>query len=108
RKTGSGLGLATAHSIVRRHEGAITVESIIDAGTTFHVFLPASTRSPASEPAKVDDRIHRGSGRILVMDDEADVRLVASDMLELMGYEVDTSPDGGHALQLYTSAKRIG
>jgi len=108
RRTGSGLGLATAHSIIRRHEGAITVESIIDKGTTFHVFLPASNVTSVEAPPKVEDRVHRGKGRILVMDDEADVRLVASDMLELMGYEVDVSPDGAHALQLYTTARRIG
>lgn len=108
RRTGSGLGLATAHSIIRRHEGAVTVESIIDKGTTFHVFLPASNASTVEEPAKVENRAHRGRGRILVMDDEADVRMVASDMLELMGYEVDTSPDGVNALQLYATAKRIG
>jgi CheY-like chemotaxis protein/anti-sigma regulatory factor (Ser/Thr protein kinase) len=108
RRTGSGLGLATAHSIVRRHEGTITVESIMDSGTTFHVFLPASAAAKASIQRVVEQRVHRGQGRILVMDDEADVRLVASDMLELMGYDVDTSPDGAHALQLYTTAKRIG
>lgn len=108
RRTGSGLGLATAHSIIRRHEGAITVESIMDNGTTFHVFLPASEVASVEAPPKVEDRAHRGKGRILVMDDEADVRLVASDMLELMGYEVDTSPDGAQALQLYATAKRIG
>jgi len=108
RKTGSGLGLATAHSIIRRHEGAITVESIIDSGTTFHVFLPASKGKAVEEPANAEGRVHQGNGRILVMDDEADVRMVATDMLELMGYEVETSPDGAHALQLYATAKRIG
>ncbi len=108
RKTGSGLGLATAHSIIRRHEGAITVESIIDHGTTFHVFLPESIVPKVEAPPQAEDRAHRGKGRILVMDDESDVRLVASDMLELMGYEVDTTPDGAQALQLYATAKRIG
>ena len=108
RRTGSGLGLATAHSIIRRHEGAITVESIIDNGTTIHVFLPASINKSEAEPDKPEDRAHQGKGRILVMDDEADVRLVATDMLELMGYEVDSSPDGANALQLYATAKRIG
>ncbi len=108
RRTGSGLGLATAHSIIRRHEGAITVESIIDKGTTFHVFLPASAPEAVQEQPAVDARAHRGKGRILLMDDEADVRLVATDMLELMGYEVEATPDGAQALQLYATAKRIG
>lgn len=108
RKTGSGLGLATAYSIVRRHDGTITVESIMDNGTTFHVFLPASTSTEVEMPTTFIQQISHGTGRILVMDDEADVRLVASDMLELMGYEVETSPDGAHALQLYATAKKIG
>ena len=108
RRTGSGLGLATAHSIVRRHEGAITVESVIDGGTTFHLFLPAVTSQIIPDVPKIEERAHRGAGRILIMDDEADVRMVASDMLELMGYDVDTTPEGGQALQLYATAKRIG
>ncbi len=108
RKTGSGLGLATAFSIIRRHDGIISVESILDKGTTFHVFMPASTRTPEPEMPAIENIAHHGSGRILVMDDEADVRLVASDMLEIMGYEVETSPDGARAVQLYSVAKRIG
>lgn len=108
RKTGSGLGLATAHSIVRRHSGTITVESIIDKGSTFHVFLPATEERPVTETPRYEQMLQQGAGRVLVMDDEADVRLVASDMLELMGYEVETTPDGVQALQLYATAKRIG
>ncbi len=108
RKTGSGLGLATSFSIIRRHEGTISVESIQGKGTTFHIFLPASTHLPEPESLPIENIAHHGSGRILVMDDEADVRLVACDMLEIMGYEVETSPDGGHAVQLYAAAKKIG
>ncbi|HAV62204.1 MAG TPA: hypothetical protein DCY13_07540 [Verrucomicrobiales bacterium] len=108
RKTGSGLGLATAYSVIRRHEGTITAESIIDRGSTFHIFVPASQKAPEREEPPTEKLTHRGAGRILIMDDEADVRLVATDMLELMGYEVDTTPDGAQALQLYNTAKRIG
>lgn len=109
RKTGSGLGLATAYSIIRRHEGTITVESIMDHGTTFHIFLPISANSEVDTQIVAESTgIQHGSGRILIMDDERDVCLVACDMLELMGYEVETSPDGAHALQLYATAKRIG
>lgn len=108
RKTGSGLGLATSFSIIRRHDGMITVESILGKGTTFHVFMPGSESAPEPEAPLAEIFAHHGTGRILVMDDESDVRLVAKDMLELMGYEVETSPEGTHAVQLYAAAKRIG
>lgn len=108
RKTGSGLGLATAFSIIRRHDGTISVESVLGKGTTFHIFLPATDTMPEPTLPKIEEMMRDGTGKVLVMDDEADVRLVAGDILKLMGYEVETSPDGAHAVQLWMTAKRIG
>lgn len=69
KANGMGLGLATAYSIIKSHEGVITVESGRENGTTFSIYLPASNEIPA--PAQlVNDVMVRGQGKILIMDDE--------------------------------------
>jgi len=67
KQEGSGLGLATTYSIIRKHDGQITVESKLGEGTTFHIYLPASDKIV---PEKEEVRLIKGRGRILVMDDE--------------------------------------
>ncbi|UCB42114.1 MAG: hypothetical protein JSV77_06495 [Dehalococcoidales bacterium] len=66
---GSGLGLATAYSIVKNHDGNITVESKLGAGTTFHIYLPASEKPVPQEREESAEPSTPGGGRILVMDD---------------------------------------
>jgi CheY-like chemotaxis protein len=107
RETGTGLGLSTCHAIVSRHNGHIEVESVLDKGTTFRVFLPAAdfaahdSGPPSSYPA-------RGSGRVLVMDDDPSVREVASLLLCSMGYEVDSSSEGADAVARFVKAREAG
>jgi PAS domain S-box-containing protein len=107
KQKGSGLGLATAYSIIKKHDGTITVESGLGSGTTFTIYLPASNaRLPATTPVKREPMV--GQGRILVMDDEEVIREVASQMLSFIGYEVELAKDGAEAIKLYRSATENG
>ena len=107
KQQGSGLGLATSYSIINKHEGYISVESELGKGTVFHVFLPAA----AGRSATPDNQLHSphtGRGRILVMDDEAFILDIASQLLEHMGYEVLTVPDGDRAIEAVKQSVSTG
>lgn len=107
KSRGSGLGLATAFSIVKRHEGEITVESTPGEGTTFHVYLPSAVSSAPRSKDEVRNE-DAGRGRVLVMDDEAGVRRVAAHLLEQLGYSVELARHGAEALELYRQARLGG
>jgi PAS domain S-box-containing protein len=96
KQKGSGLGLATSYSILQKHGGFIDVESVLGAGSTFILYLPASRELPQSrvEPPKLPAKAHRGQGYILVMDDEEFIRDVACIMLTNLGYTVDCAASG--------------
>ncbi len=107
KQKGSGLGLATTYSIVKKHGGHITVESALGEGTTFHVFLPASRQTKLL--AKVEEgAVRRGTGTILVMDDEAEVRETTGNVLKRLGYSVVYASDGGEAVERYRQARDEG
>ncbi len=104
RSEGSGLGLASAYSIVSQHGGTITVSSEPGEGTVFSIYLPATDKAPKrEEQTQVTDR-ERLSGRILVMDDDETVREVAGMMLQLLGCSVEYAREGGEALEAYRMA----
>lgn len=107
KKTGSGLGLATAFSIVRKHGGYIEVDSELKKGTTFTIYLPAETRKQAKSRLP-KQRIPHGAGQVLVMDDEYMVREVAGEMLLSLGYQVEFAVDGREALQKYKAKLEAG
>ena len=99
---GSGLGLSTAYSIIKKHGGYITVESEKGQGAAFIINLPAASADnlPAEQlPVSIN-----GSGRVLFMDDEAPIRRTTQEMLMCLGYEGVTAVNGEEALQLYKKA----
>jgi CheY-like chemotaxis protein len=98
---GHGLGLATCYSIVNRHGGCIDVESELGKGSIFHVYLPASP-GPVAANAPVM-ATHKGSGSIIVMDDEEAIRLAYREMLELLGFSVICKNDGKETVDFYRS-----
>lgn len=103
---GMGLGLAIAYSIIRRHNGHITVESLPHVGTAFNIYLPAYARKTAS--AEQAEGIITGKKRVLFMDDEAFIRNIGQELLTHLGYDVKLSQDGNETILLYKQAKHLG
>jgi len=107
KEKGSGLGLATSYSIIKHHDGLITVDSAINEGTEFRIYLPASANEvPTAESG--DDAPLEGQGRVLVMDDEEIIRELAVTSLEFLGYRVDAVEDGQTCIDSYQSARASG
>ncbi|MEE9542211.1 MAG: PAS domain S-box protein, partial [Thermodesulfobacteriota bacterium] len=107
KSAGSGLGLASAYSIVRKHNGHIAVTSKSGEGSTFDIYLPVSELSvPLRKTTK--DGIVRGTGRVLVMDDELILREVVGEILGNLGYDVEVVEDGSEAIEAYSAAKEKG
>lgn len=103
KEIGHGLGLTTVYSIVENHNGHIDVTSAVGKGTTFTIYLPASSRASLPEASVKDKTIARESfyGRALLLDDEKMICKIASQMLTDLGFEVDTATNGESALELY-------
>jgi two-component system cell cycle sensor histidine kinase/response regulator CckA len=97
---GTGLGLSTVLGIVKRHEGFITVHSQVGQGTTFQVHLPALTATNLVP----SDNLSRPQGQaqmILLVDDEASIRIATQTLLEAYQYRVETAQDGLDAITTY-------
>jgi PAS domain S-box-containing protein len=107
KESGSGLGLASAFSIITKHGGYIKVDSVLAQGTTFYLYLPASEKTI---PAKViaNAEVLSGSGRILILDDEELVRETIGRMITHLGYEPDFAKDGLEAIEIYADAQATG
>ncbi|MEY2479492.1 MAG: hypothetical protein QOI04_419 [Verrucomicrobiota bacterium] len=95
---GSGLGLATTYSIVKNHNGLITVESEVHVGSTFTIYLPAARHVEVeSESPRPSGQMVIGTGRVLVVDDEEAIRALVDFTLSHLGYQVtqaETALDG--------------
>lgn len=107
KENGSGLGLATSQSIIRKHSGYLTYNSCVGEGTTFYIYLPASDQEHENREA-VPMLPIKGQGRILVMEDDESVRRVLKDMLISLGYKVDIATHGQELIELYHSALQSG
>jgi signal transduction histidine kinase len=98
---GTGLGLATAYAIVRRHHGAITVESEPGQGSTFRIYLPQAEGSPeATAPRLPAGPPPRGTETVLLVEDEPSVRRLVRGVLNGCGYTVLEAADGADALRV--------
>jgi PAS domain S-box-containing protein len=108
KERGSGLGLATCYSIIKKHDGIIEVKSEVGKGSTFSIYLPvveeeAEKTRTLSLPAP-DVR----KGRILVMDDEELVRNIVGEMIQVLGHEVEFARNGAEAIAKYREALSSG
>ncbi|MFT3828801.1 MAG: ATP-binding protein [Opitutaceae bacterium] len=108
KRTGNGLGLATVHSIVRRHGGQIEVASTLGKGTTFTIWLPAARSDTLDGGIVPDDAPPRLSGRILFMDDEEPIRQTVGTLFRHLGLDAVVVADGVAAVREFTAARTAG
>jgi two-component system cell cycle sensor histidine kinase/response regulator CckA len=97
---GTGLGLASAYGIIKGHGGYIDVESRKEQGATFCIYLPASERK-VQEAVKTAEPFIKGTGTVLLVDDEEVILEVGKELLEGMGYRVLIAKDGKEAIEVY-------
>jgi PAS domain S-box-containing protein len=104
KQSGSGLGLATVYSIVRKHQGHVEVESELGKGTRFIIWLPAA---PEGKPVLTEtpEKVAHLSGRVLFMDDEETICTLAVSLLTRLGLEVTAVPDGEAAIEKFNAAR---
>ena len=110
KPAGTGLGLASAYSIMRRHGGHIMVGSVAGSGTVFTCYLPAIREAVAAPLAAELEFGSKGEvkGVVLVMDDDPMIRNIAAQLLRHLGYGVTCCANGEDAVALYGSAMRAG
>jgi PAS domain S-box-containing protein len=109
KQKGNGMGLAISFSIARQHGGHISVESELGIGSTFYLYLPASTKMITREHAGKEAIKPDAKARILVMDDEKGVREIAGRMLKHIGYkDIEFAEDGAEAIKMYKAAMETG
>jgi len=107
KEKGHGLGLATVFSIVKRHNGWINVESEPGKGSTFNLFIPASTKKVEKRTENLDLNV-KGSGAILIMDDEEFILKVFDQILGKMGFTCVKARNGKEAIELFADAEKSG
>ncbi|MEX2044163.1 MAG: ATP-binding protein, partial [Opitutus sp.] len=107
KKHGTGLGLATVLSVVRKHGGQIGLDTQIGVGTAFTVYLPKADK-PVEVQARRAASLRFGTGRVLFMDDDPKISALTATMLESLDYKYDLAKNGEDAIALYKRYQNIG
>lgn len=102
---GTGLGLSVVHGIVGQHKGFVNVYSEFGIGTTFNIYLPAVEGEPDAGVSEELEEIPRGSGTILVVEDDEDILSMIQSILEYQGYTGLIARDGDEAFNLFNEKK---
>ena len=106
---GNGLGLATTYSIVKNHNGLITVESKVHFGSAFTIYLPALRHQQVPvEPPRQMNEVVTGTGRILIVDDEEAIRDLVEFTLERLGYKVTQAESALEGVEIYRQKLELG
>jgi CheY-like chemotaxis protein len=108
KQTGSGLGLATSYSIIRKHKGYLGAMSEPGRGSTFIFLIPAEPDGEVPPPSQESVAVSAHGGRVLVMDDQEMVRAMAIRMLISLGFSPDGAANGEEAVNLYQVAQSDG
>jgi two-component system, cell cycle sensor histidine kinase and response regulator CckA len=109
KEKGSGLGLATSYAIIKNHNGLIDVKSERDKGTTFSIYIPATTAIRTGKQNEPATPAAAGrTGRVLIMDDEQVIRNVAGELIRALGHSTEFAVHGNEAIEKYQEAKRSG
>jgi PAS domain S-box-containing protein len=104
-KKGTGLGLSTAYGTIKKHGGKITVQSELDKGTTFKVYLPLSFYDEEIEQKALNFTKPTLAKKILIVDDEIEICKLIKELLEKLGYMVEYVDSGKAAIEKYQSWK---
>jgi len=104
RGRGTGLGLASVYGIVKNHGGLVGVESEEGKGATFEIYLPASEKK-TPKTSNVSQEIIKGTGTVLLVDDEEMILDVGKDILDALGYKVLTAGSGKGAVEIFKRAR---
>ncbi|MCH7521075.1 MAG: response regulator [Candidatus Marinimicrobia bacterium] len=100
---GTGLGLFSVYSILEKHGGWISMKSRKDRGTTVRFYLPAASK-PDAPLISATEMIVPGTSKILLMDDEEAIRRLLGQLLNDLGFNVETAPDGTTAVELFQAS----
>ena len=100
KTNGTGLGLVASYSIIAKHNGYIHVESEVSVGTSFYIYLRASEKEVIIDKVK-REKVLLGTGKVLVMDDNKNIREINRLMLMEIGYEVELAKNGEEAIKAY-------
>jgi signal transduction histidine kinase/CheY-like chemotaxis protein len=100
---GTGLGLSQVYGFTKQSDGEINVESTVGIGTTFRLLLPARDRGAEGAICQAEPEREISGGRVLVVEDNAQVRSFAEDLLRELGFEADVAASAGEALEKLAS-----